>query len=226
MPLHRVCSECGGPLGDNPKQKTCSDKCRGDRSRRLARSKKKGGPRADQTGFQALAPAAGAVAVEDVARDVLREELAPVVREAITEDALRAIQKLIALTPEMVDKLATDLRSTDDVVRQKAYTLGLRYTIGHGSIVPPPGDADPGNKLTVIFDGMARPDFDAPADAEVVEETRTCNGCGAEKAADQFVGHSDRCTDCHEALRARAEALLTSEIEAAPVADVKSPLAP
>lgn len=224
MPPHRVCSECRNPLGDNPKQLTCGADCRGKRSRRLARSKKAKGRVADQTGFQALAPgSATAPVLEDVARDVMREELAPVVREAITEDALRAIQKLIALTPEMVDKLAVDLQSTDDVVRQKAYTLGLRYTIGHGAIVTPPGEGEAGNKLTVIFDGMKRPDFEESVDAEVVDETRVCTGCGTEKTVDKFVGHSDRCQECHDALRSRAEALLTKE-PSDPTGALKSPL--
>ena len=220
MSPHRVCSECGGPLGGNPKQITCGSDCRSKRSRRLAKEarRKKRGRRPDETGFLALTPSNPTVTeITDVARDVMREELRPVVRESITEDALRAIQKLIALTPEMVDKLATDLRSDDDVVRQKAYTLGLRYSIGHAAIVTPPDAKESGNNLTVIFDGMTRPGEAVAADAEPIEEeTRICNGCGQSKAVAQFVGHSDRCLECHEALRSRAEALL-SGADAQPV---------
>lgn len=166
--------------------------------------------------------------MDDALRDVAREELRPVVRQAITEDVLRAAERLVNLTPLMVDAIEQDLRSTDKNLRQKAYTLLARHTLGNHSIAPPadePGKAP----LQVVF-ALPRPGGPAdesipltaelpesvePPDVEVVEEPaevaepddgstlQDCHECGVAKPMDQFVAGSDRCQKCHDDLRAQ-----------------------
>lgn len=219
--LHRSCSECGVELGSNIKQKTCSVTCRGRRSRRLARERKRENLRGQTPGTAAISKMVRQKdQISDVARDVMQDELRPVVREAITEDTLRAIQRMVALTPAMVAAITEDLVGVqledgtvippDPQIRQKAYTLLARYTIGHGAIVQPE-QQDPQNQLVVVFDGMKRPEQPSAIDAEVVqepEEVRTCLGCARELPSHRFVGRSDRCQECHDALKARAEQIL------------------
>lgn len=197
--------------------------CRGRRSRRIARERKRENLRGQTPGTAAISKMVRQKdRISDVARDVMQEELRPVVREAITEETLRAIQSMVALTPIMVQAITEDLVGTqledgtiippDPQIRQKAYSLLARYTIGHGAIVQPE-QQDPNNQLVVVFDGMKRPEVavqaDAEATAEPEEELRTCMGCSRELPADQFVGRSDRCHVCHQALKARAESILS-----------------
>ena len=217
--LLRKCSECSTDLGADalPTKKTCSDRCRGLRSRRIAREKKaRRHPTAHTDAAAALAAMApaqpGAMpAMPDLAGEVMREELRPVVREAMTDDVLRGIQRLVSMSDRVATAIWEDLHSSDESIRQKAYTVWLRYTVGHPALVQ--GEKDTAGNFTVIFDGMVRPDATAQVDGEAVElpdePPRTCNGCNQEKPADQFEGRSDRCLVCHEALRERARAILS-----------------
>jgi len=136
----------------------------------------------------------------------MRDELRPVVREQITEHTLRAIQGLVALTPVMVEAIGRDLEHPDPVIRQRAYSVMARYTLGHSAIVPPPEEAHR-QTMTVIFDGMVRagqqPTTIEADPAPVDEPQRICNSCDATKPAAEFVEHSDRCVVCHEQLQAR-----------------------
>ena len=142
-----------------------------------------------------------------MARRVAEEELRPVVREAITEDVLRGIQRLIQLTPDVVAKLEEDLHSDDATVRQRAYTLITKYTLGHPALVRPE-DEEGGKELTVHF-AMPRPEEPEPIDAPAVEleagPTTVCDMCGDEKPDEEFVAGSSRCRSCYESAQEAAK---------------------
>lgn len=208
--------------GARPDAKTCSPKCRSKRSRRVTRARKRdkrGITLETGIGAEALAELSPSGSldpkrdrrVKEILATVFQDEFRPIVRESITDDTLRAIQGMVALTPLMVEKIGEDLNHPDPAVRGRAYTVMARYTLGHQAIVTPPKD-EAHQQLTVNF-AMPRPEStptsaEAEAPAELEQETRECEACGAEKPASQFVEHSDRCTDCHESLRARLEGVL------------------
>jgi hypothetical protein len=202
----RRCSECPRPLGPHapPNRKTCSDSCRSKRSRRLKRSRKKGGQnRAHPEELQALYQA-DAGKIEDAAMEVIRDEVRPVVREALTDDVLRSIQDLVNLTPTIVAKIRDDIeQDADKTLRQRAYTLVAKYTFGNPSVAPPP--TDPGQQGLVVHFNMPRPgDTSTPTpEAQDVVELRHCVECDTDKPSDEFVGSSERCTDCHAVLQAK-----------------------
>lgn len=148
---------------------------------------------------------------DDVAERVVKEELRPVVREAITEDTLRAIQDLVALTPKVVDAIREDLASDDAVIRQRAYSLVAKYTIGHPAVVKS-GEENDSKQIIVNF-ALPRPG-DEPVDAEATaveleaEDFRQCDLCGADKPVTDFVAGSSRCASCHEQQQIHAQKLL------------------
>lgn len=197
MTYARLCTECGGSLaGRSRTAKTCSDTCRTARSRRMKRVHQE----------PELPPHQRAITqvvrheAPDIAHKVIQQEIAPVVREAMTEDVLRSIHDLVGLAPTAVAALHEDLGSDDPVVRQRAYTLALKYTIGHPALIQPK-DADPNQQLVVHFN-LPRPDQNASASESIVDavvEERACDECGELKT--EFVGASDRCTDCYTARR-------------------------
>lgn len=208
MALALRCTECGKPLTGSQKF-TCGQAHRAKRSRRLKRQAEHRGsvskdPRHDD--IRAAMTEAGG----DVAHEVLKEELRPIAREAITEDVLRAIQKLVGLTPLMVEAIAEDLVCGDPVIRQRAYTLGTKYTIGHQALVRPEEEG-PGGKLVVNFN-LPRPGDDVQgveAAVELVaEELRTCDLCDVEKSIKEFVAGSNRCQTCYDEQRAEAQRIL------------------
>jgi hypothetical protein len=152
---------------------------------------------------------------DDVAHKVIQEEIRPVVRESITEDTLKAIRDMVALTPATVAAIQEDLQSEDAVVRQRAYTLILKYTVGHQAIVRPP-DEDRTQPITVNFQLDRPPQADAPdlpEQAEPVESTavevKTCDMCGKEDTADKFAANSTRCLSCYDKQRRRADEFLS-----------------
>lgn len=204
-----VCSDCvfDPPTTlANPKAKTCSDACRGRRSRRLARQRKKSGQNRALPDHQKAMSQAVRKEVGDTMKDVVREELRPVVREAITEDVLRAAQDLVNLTPTMVGAITEDLNSSDKILRQRAYTLLAKYTLGNQSIAP--AQATPSTQPMQVNFVLPRPsDTGAPQDAPVAAvELRECIECHTDKPDDQFVGSSNRCVDCHREVEARVRA--------------------
>ncbi len=142
-------------------------------------------------------------ASQDVVRDVLRDEVTPIVREALTDDVLVGIRDLVRLTPKMIAAIEQDLTNTDDTVRQKAYTLLARYTLGNPSIAPAP--TTPATSPMSVFFEMPRPGDSSQTSDAVLEanatEVKTCAECGVEKDAALFVGTSDRCRGCHDRLR-------------------------
>jgi hypothetical protein len=200
----RVCTECGNSLsGADPRRKTCGDACRAKRSRRLHRQKKEAGEarKANHSEDERELALAVRTEVKDVGHEVLREELRPIVRESITEETIRAIGQLVRLTPTVVEKLAEDIESEDSTIRQKAYSLVAKYTLGHPAIVQAE-DQDKNQQLVVNFE-LPRPgaDIEAAEPATEIEfdEIRQCDKCGEDKPLSAFVANSYRCQDCFNA---------------------------
>lgn len=199
-----LCSECGNSLkGKKKGTRTCSDKCRQARSLRLRNA----AGRAEEDEVQAAADAevlAGMRAsvrghLEDRVKTIMDKELAPVVREAITEDVQRSISALLALTPAAVQAIMEDLTQTDSFDRrQKAYTLLMKYTAGHPKLVT---DVDPTPpSVTVVFPGMERPEV--VPEADVVEGEFECDACNTVQPDDQRAAPgADRCQTCHDQLQ-------------------------
>lgn len=194
--MARVCSECTNSLaGLGPKATTCGATCRTRRARRKAK--------------EALELGEGGVAaIERQARGdlhaqlpaVTREQLIPVVREAITEDVMRAIKEMVGLTPLAVAALQRDLQSEDDVIRGKATATALKYTVGHPALVTHE-DSAAGSQINVTF-ALPRPDDiqTTDVDAKVIEPDpepdRTCDLCHETKPAAEMYPGADRCWDC------------------------------
>lgn len=134
---------------------------------------------------------------DEVVSDLVQREIQPVVREAITEDVMRSIADLVALTPDVVSAIAEDLHSDDATIRQRAYTLVAKWTIGHPAIIN--RDDDPAQKQLIVNFELPRPEAPepVPVEAEVSPAgARPCDVCGEDKTEDAFVDGSDRCRDC------------------------------
>lgn len=206
------CSECGEKLvypDGTPKPagtKTCSPAHRNKRARRIKAEKLKGSRKSKyDVEHQEMAAATRGQAV-DVAHEVMKEELRPVVREAMTTDVLHGIDSLIKLTPRAIELLQQQMESNDEVIAQRAVTLLLKYTMGNPSVAPPPTEKAPA-PMSVVFN-IPRPGDTtsesieplAPSDAE---ELRECGDCHEYKPDGAFVASSDRCAECFEKLRGR-----------------------
>lgn len=204
----RTCSECGEPV--SARAKTCSAKCRGKRSRRLRRQKVDAGKQNALPPHQKQLAQVVRNEAPDIAHTVIQEEIRPVVREALTEDVLQAINKMVGLTPAAIAALEQDLYSEDPQTRQRAYTLLIKYTVGHQALVRPE-DTDDSKQLVVHFN-LPRPGGVTLEDGEEVvieaEEYRHCNMCDSDKPITQFVANSDRCEDCHAHMQTKVKELL------------------
>lgn len=238
-----ICSECGKPyVATRPDSITCQASCRVARARRR---KKQGSGFTHWavdpgTALEAVADA-GRAALGDlpqVARDVLADELRPVVREHLSGKVLDTIGGLIDLMPLMHAALADDLQATsplrnaqgelvldrdgqphmvpDYERRTKAVALMMKATVLHPGLSPQP-EAARTAPITIEFTGYASPQT---VDADVVEVlelpagTRECDICRLPKAASEFVADSDRCQACHDAQRSRVEAALAARPQA------------
>lgn len=212
--MNRVCSECGSPLsGKSTKAKTCGDKCRQDRSRRLKRNRVENGKASAMPPEQKKITEIVRGERDDIVHETIKEEVRPVVREAITEDVMRSIAELIALTPKAVEALKQDLESDDTVLRQRAYTLVAKYTIGHPALVRPP-DEDKNRPLIVKLEGpqpSAAPAIEGAATELDDSDIRQCDMCGHDKAVEEFVANSTRCQECYEKQRTAAAEMIQEE---------------
>lgn len=141
--------------------------------------------------------------------EVMREELKPVVREALTDDVLRAIEDLVGLTTDVVAAIKDDILQTDDkTLRQRAYSLVAKYTLGNASVAPAP--LDPGAQGMTVNFLMPRPGDATPASIEAQSdgtavELKPCVECKQEHPLTDFVANSDRCTKCHSELQAKVQ---------------------
>jgi hypothetical protein len=213
MPPVRVCSECGDPIsGRSVTSKTCSSRCRNKRSRRIRRENRDAQQFIEQhhDGAQEIRAIVRHEAPDEI-KKVMNEELRPIVRESLTEDVLRAISDMIGLTPRAVAALSRDLESEDPLMRQRAYSLCIKYTIGHPALLQR-DDTDAGKQLTVNF-GLPRPDEqpEQQADAEAeAEELALCDMCQAMKPVSEMVAGSTRCQECFEDWKANIIEQFTS----------------
>ena len=135
---------------------------------------------------------------------VMKEQLEPVVREALTEDVLRAVQEMLGLTPLAVSALHEDLQSSDVTVRQRAYSLLIKYTVGHKALIST-DDLDDNKQLIVNFNLPRPSEEDVVAtdlEASEIQESQVCDVCNQEKPSDQFEAGSSRCQQCHESRKA------------------------
>lgn len=141
----------------------------------------------------------------DVVTRIMKDELRPIVREAINEDVLRAIEGMVGLTPAAVAALQEDLASEDSTIRQRAYSLVIKYTVGHPALVK--DDITKAQEFNVTFN-LPRPDQEAlEASAQDDGELRECDMCHETKAwPEEFAAGSTRCTSCHEDFTAQIRA--------------------
>lgn len=190
----RLCTECPNPVSG--RALTCSTVCRQRRSVRLRKDR----------------PPPGELLITDdasvAARELLRDELRPAVREYITSEVLDGLRDLIGHLPVAIAKAVALLDSEDEEVRLKAATLLLRHGLGP-NIVP---DVNEGHQqeLNVHFN-LPRPTHaeangDGPSG---VIETKQCDSCGESKTLDEFVAASDRCQVCFDRMREAAAELLS-----------------
>lgn len=207
----RLCSECGASLdGKAPQTRTCSDRCRGIRSRRLRNAKVESGKTRSLSPEQQAAADFARGDRDDVAREVVAEELRPVVREVIDEKVMNGVRDMIGLTPAAVAAIKEDLESSDPVIRQRAYSLVVKYTIGHSALVRPP-EEEAGKMMVVNFQ-MPRPGDNVEGDTITVEaedsEIRQCDMCEEDKPITEFIANSSRCQACYDAQRAAAAGMI------------------
>lgn len=198
------CSECKEPLS-HPRSKTCSSACRSARSRRIKSAAKRAGEERQLPEHLSAMSKAVRSQIKDTAHEVLKEEMGPVVREAITTDVLRAVDDMVALTPRMVELIKEDMESEDATIRQKAYTLLAKYTLGNPSVAPASAEQQPA-PLSVVFQlprpGDTTSGTDEPVESEAVE-MRECAECGKTAPRSDFPDDAERCQSCHDELRKR-----------------------
>lgn len=205
----RMCSEwglhegCKGSLAGMSLQAiTCSVSCRQHRARRLRAAKIDSTALEATRGVRELVRAGG----KDAVQEVLKQELQPLVREAITEDTLEAISKLVGLTSTAVDVLMRDMEGEDAALAQRAAQTVLKYTVGHPAIVRP-AEEQPPEKIEVHFN-LPRPDGEAIQVPNVDEEGDeitdfVCDLCHQPRKASERVAGSDRCETCFREARDR-----------------------
>jgi len=208
-----ICSECGKklPPGSKTTRRTCSDKCRAERSRRI----REGHARAQEEALEEVQVTTTAqkamgraitANIDDRIHKVLDRELGPIVREHITEDVQRSIAALLGMMPLAVNAIMEDLAQEDSYDRrQKAYTLLMKYTAGHPKLIT---DADPTPpSVTVVFPGMERPE--GVPEATLADDVFECDACAEVQSVDQRAAPgADRCKTCHENLQARRHEIL------------------
>lgn len=201
-----VCEICSTPLYDS-RAKTCSPAHKKARSRAL--KKDAANNRAN------LRPDPDVL--REVTQNVIAEEVRPVIREELTEDVLRAIKRMVGLTPQVVDAIEKDLASDNEFLRQHAYQTLLKYTVGSRALLP--DLAEENLPMTVIINGIERPQVGAFAAGTghtlAIEGTATedaplgklCDACGNYKDPREFIAESDRCVTCYERIRSEAAQL-------------------
>jgi hypothetical protein len=195
----------------------CSTKCRTRRSRR----RKLGLPSTVKPQFspEQMRKMAEEGAVE-MAKEIMRDELKPVVREALSRDVLSAISDLVSLTPLMVSALKEELTGApmrdpetgqkilvngepvigiDPERRLRAVQLLARYTVGSAGLAPQP-ESKP-QPIAVNFGSAPRPDWDGTAERE-------CDVCNLPRQEAEFIGDSSRCTYCQQEIEERARSIV------------------
>lgn len=210
----RTCSECDELLPRGSKRKTCTDACRAARSRRKAKADKERRRAAAKLGreqqrpTEAISDTLDVVSgnLPDIANEVAKEAMQPIVREAITDDVLSAVNRMMGLAGTAVDSLGEDMKDADPKIRQKAYDLWFRYTVGNKAVASE--EAENSGQMVVNF-SMPRPgDDQAPSVEGEAVEMRPCDLCGEDKPPNEFVASSDRCLACHADQQSKVAHLL------------------
>lgn len=203
-----ACSECGTVVPNKSGiRKTCSQRCRAKRQRRLARLNKESSERAS------LSPELAALraAIDDKAGDelhkLIQDEAKPFVREALNEQVVAHLQKMIGLVPAAIEAVAADLLNPDPKLRAKAYELILKYSLGNPSVAP--DKADDHGPVTVNFN-LPRSEADVVVDA-TSEEVKPCEICGKEKPESEFQDGSERCVQCFNEMRDNVKGLIEED---------------
>src|SRR5690606_23634205 len=183
-----------GTVLHDPRAKTCSGACRTKRSRRLKKLNKDRTRKATEAKTtpepQRSLRQSVRAEIEDALRPVVQEELRPAVREAITQDTYDAIRDLVALTPAAVASLKADLLSDNEVIRQRASSLIMKYTVGHQAIIRP--EDDPSQKQIVVNFALPRPEStpEPPPpgdnDDDEPQDLRECMVCNIHKPPAEF----------------------------------------
>lgn len=196
---HIACSECG-TIVPNPsgKRKTCSDRCRATRTRRIAADKKRASHTAHPPELKEASEGLDPERREDILGEVLRAEAAPVIREEIGDHLQSLVQQVVGLAPKALAALELALASSDARVASRAAEILLKYTM-------PPADKDrdnEGGNVEINFTLPRAPD--EHTDEETIE-VQACDVCNVEKPLTEFVDGSTRCGECHAAIRAQVE---------------------
>lgn len=202
----RKCSECPKSLrGLSSQAKTCSGACRSRRADRIKRAREKGGAMTPYDEQLQAANQAVRGKTKSAAHEVLKEELRPIVREALTDDVLKGLGDLVEMVPDAVALLAQQIQSADELVAQRAATLIMKYTLGNQAIAPASAEQAPA-PMQVVF-AMPRPGDAAPTQIEAqAEELVTCAECAVEQPKSSMVANSERCQACHDEVQARVAA--------------------
>lgn len=137
-----------------------------------------------------------------IIQQVMADEIRPVVREAIDQDAIGAIKGMVGLAPAAILVLSELLKSSDEVTRSRAAQTIVKYTMGNALVTPP--RADQGEKLVIINqlpDAPVRVDAESTSDdipelSTNDDELRRCDTCRLYKPLDQFPGGGPRCQQC------------------------------
>lgn len=134
-----------------------------------------------------------------LAIELFKEELKPHVREAITDDTIKAVRSLVTLTPQLVESLGKDLLSTDPVARGRAQALVAKYTLG---FLDPEKEAA-SRPLVINMGHMPTPGAperpDTIADSDTVQQ---CDRCEEAKTLDHFEPGATRCNECQAEIKA------------------------
>lgn len=206
--MERICSEpgCGNSLaGLGPKALSCSPECRKARHARQVREKRRG----EVATVKAFASAADDKTKHDIIKQAVREQVEPVVRAALANETLAAISKLVKLVPSAIDALEEDLLGDDPLLRQRAYSLLIKYTAGHPAIVRP-DDATGAGQMVVNFN-LPRPDSNPQElNADEVIEMKTCDLCDTAKPSTEMVAGANRCQSCMDRWKAEIQAAVAS----------------
>lgn len=228
-----ICTECGDPFAASmPNAKTCGERCRKRRQRRQKAGDSRDYA-FDATQIHEAWAAAKELALDhlpDVAQQVLADEMRPIIREALTDEVLSSIDDMMGLmalsnkalsdalraatfefnedgTP-MVDQNGDRVVVADHDTRLKAAAMVHRVTLLQPGLAPQPEQPDAA-PIVVNFGSMPAISQAVEGSAheviELDEGERLCDMCALPKPADEFVGSSSRCLECHLGNRKRIE---------------------
>jgi len=196
----RVCHNCGEnlPEDSHASRKFCNDACRSQYNRKALG----GSGVTTMHDARALAKKLAFKDMEDVVREVLREEIRKTITQHVHDNVLGAAEAMTALLPEAIGALAVDLQDQDPIFRQRATNIILKYTMGMDKTNPdgedtriininhnvPIPEGNFGAALSETIDAIIE-------EAETPTEWERCYRCGEEKHPDAGV-HNQQGFEC------------------------------